>query len=312
MNTSAPAAAARVALERLIDYAGLFPPARLPLESALAEYDRARASAERWLLGRFILPASQLGELRALVRGGEQREFSIIVDASADPRSWFGAAAQSFEAIAKVRAAGWAHVGALELPLPRLATARETYDAAIGQCAALAAQAGLRDLPIYVEVVRDERFTELLPGAMDALARYRLCAKLRCGAVDPDAYPSVAEVSSFLAMACEANVAFKATAGLHHPVRHWNAGAGVTMHGFLNLLAAAAFAPRIDRDVLESIVGEEDPSAFGLDRTLRWRDWEASETDLATTRTQRFAGYGSCSFQEPVDDLRALHILAVH
>jgi hypothetical protein len=308
MNTSAQGAA-RVALERLIDYAGLFPPARLPIDEALAEYDSARTGPQQWMLGRFILPASRLGELRTRA-GAAVRDLSVIVDAPPDQHRWFGSAHQSFERIAAERARGM-RVASLEIPLAPLATARDTHDAAIGQCAALAAQYNLRDLPIFIEIPRDERFAEVLPGTMDALARYGVGAKLRCGGVDPSAFPSVSEVAAFVAAACGANVPFKATAGLHHPVRHWNAGAGVTMHGFLNLLAAAAFAPVADRTLLEAIVAEEDAHAFGLDRNLRWRDRAASEAEVAATRERRFAGYGSCSFIEPVDDLRALQVLAV-
>ncbi len=312
MNVSAPAAAARVSLERLIDYAGLFPPAALTMEEAVAEYDRARNGAQRWMLGRFIVPASRLRELRALAPSSQPLELSVIVDAASDARSWFGAAKAAFERIENERSSGWAQLAALEIPLPRLSTNRETYDASIGQCAALAAQAGLRDLALYVEVPRDDRFGELLPGAMDALARYRMGGKLRCGGADAGAYPSVDEVAAFVLSATAAHVAFKATAGLHHPVRGWNEAAGVTMHGFLNVLAAAAFAPRASRELIEAIVAEEDPRAFGFDRVLRWRDREADEAELVAMRRGRFAGYGSCSFDEPVDDLRALAILPAH
>jgi hypothetical protein len=61
---------ARVALlERLIDHAPLFPPASLPLPEALAEDERARESPYAFALGRFVCPASRLGELPDVGRG---------------------------------------------------------------------------------------------------------------------------------------------------------------------------------------------------------------------------------------------------
>ncbi|MBV8372174.1 MAG: hypothetical protein JOY69_02850 [Candidatus Eremiobacteraeota bacterium] len=103
---------------------------------------------------------------------------------------------------------------------------------------------------------------------------------------------------------------FKATAGLHHPVRHLDATTGFWMHGFLNLLAAATFAPNADAATLRHIVAEEDPHAFAIDDvSLRWRDLHAAASDLVRTRAGAFIGYGSCSFREPLDDLTALRML---
>ena len=91
---------------------------------------------------------------------------------------------------------------------------------------------------------------------------------------------------------------FKATAGLHQAVRTDE------QHGFLNLLAAAAFG-----DEAEALA-ETDPSAFSLDEeAFRWRDRAASPEDVATMRRELFVSFGSCSFTEPVDELRALGFL---
>ena len=54
---------ARALLEGLVDYAGLFPPAALSMEDAVAEYARWRRSPEAWMLGRFVLPAARLRDL---------------------------------------------------------------------------------------------------------------------------------------------------------------------------------------------------------------------------------------------------------
>ncbi len=64
MSTPATATdARRAALTGLVDYAGLFPPARLPLSAAVAEYRRLRNSPSRWFVDRFIADAELAGQL---------------------------------------------------------------------------------------------------------------------------------------------------------------------------------------------------------------------------------------------------------
>jgi hypothetical protein len=136
-------------------------------------------------------------------------------------------------------------------------------------------------------------------------------AKLRCGGLTAEAFPSVDEVVEFLVAAAASRVPFKATAGLHHPVRHVDVSSGFTMNGFLNILAAAALAPRGDRAMLERIVAEEDSTAFHFeDAALCWRDERIELGELESSRRTGFVGYGSCSFSEPVEDLEALGVFA--
>jgi hypothetical protein len=278
METFALAPALRAALERLIDFAGLFPPAELPMEDAVASYDRARASAPAWMLGRFIVPAARLVELRSMLGGRPRFELSVI------------AAPAAFDLVARERRANWATIGALEVPLG---------DASVDACAVAAEQAGLHDLPIFVE---SRRVSE--QRQFNVLAAHGFGAKLRCGGAVPEAFPSVADVAEFIAEASAVGLAFKATAGLHHPVRslqQLSESSAVTMHGFLNLLAAAVAAPQADATTLEAIIAEEDPTVL-----LRGLGNE----DAVRRARERFVSYGSCSFDEPVDDLRALGVLA--
>lgn len=279
----APWPSVRSALWQLIDYAGLFPPAKLAMPDAWAEYRAARAGTFSWMLGRFIVPASLLLGLSEKPRG----PFSVIADVD------------DLSRIATLRAT----IEALEVP-PAGDAIRT-----VATFAADAAAAGLAGLPAFFEIPR-KGWPNELATAMEALARARCGAKLRCGGLNVQAFPSVQEVVEFIAAAAAASVPYKATGGLHHPVRHVDAATGFYMHGFLNLLAASALAPRAEPALLEAIVGEEDAAAFRFDESaLWWRDRRIERRELSRARESAFVAYGSCSFAEPVEDLRALGVL---
>lgn len=294
---------AHAAFESLIDYAGLFPPAGLTMSAALEEYAAAREGPHAWMLGRFIVPISRIEEM-----GERRREFplSVLVNITlppdADTGRWLELAGESLEAAARERDGG-SRIEALEVSIPPPRWQRETVDAPLGQLGVLLEREGLRDVPAYAELPRNNAPTA-------AAKRARLGVKLRCGGIDAAAFPSVETVAAFIAGAAEEGLRFKATAGLHHPVRHVDPATGFTMHGFVNILAAASFAPRVARETLDAIVGEEDPAAFAFeDAAFAWRDLRCNTDDLKAVRRSCFAGYGSCSFMEPVDDLTALGIL---
>lgn len=294
---------AHTAFKSLIDYAGLFPPAALDMRGALDEYAAAREGPHAWMLGRFIVPISRIGEM-----GGRSREFplSVLVNVTlapdADSGRWVELAGEALAAVARERESG-ARIESLEVSIPPPRWQRETVDAPLGQLGAVLERENLRDIATYAELPRGA-----VPSA--AAKRARLGVKLRCGGLDASAFPSVETVATFVAAANAEALPFKATAGLHHPVRHLDAATGFTMHGFLNLIAAGAFAPRADEATLAAIVAEEDPSAFTFeDAAFTWRDLRCEVDDLRAMRRSSFVGYGSCSFSEPVDDLTALGIL---
>jgi hypothetical protein len=293
----------------LIDYAGLFPPAQLGMEAALAEYAGARRGPHAWMLARFIVPESRLGEL--LQSAPAPVPLSVIAGTADDSRTWFAAVQSSLQRVAAHKASGVA-IEALELPLPPPLSQRETYDAAIGQYSAALAQSGLSDLSSYIELPQHERRNALLPGALASMKRHHLRAKLRCGGVTASSIPTVYDIATFLRAAAEEDVALKATAGLHHPVRGYNEESGFVMHGFLNVLTAAALVRQgAGADSVIAALEDEDAGHFALDPGgLRWRETLIGADALRDTRTNRFHSYGSCSFSEPVDDLTALGLLA--
>ena len=146
--------------------------------------------------------------------------------------------------------------------------------------------------------------TSLLPE----LKKRGLRAKIRTGGLTEDAFPSTQAIANFLRACKRARVAFKATAGLHHPLRcvkpltyEPNAPTG-KMHGFVNVFLAAAMTEHA-----VGILAEEDASAFAFeDEAASWRGNRVSTEDIQTMRRTFALSFGSCSFEEPIGDLKEL------
>lgn len=305
-HSSTAQPAIQSALRALVDYAGLFPPAELGMARAVDRYDEARRGRFSWVLGRFVVPATRLSDIAAEAEGREPFDLSVILDAGDDPTRWLDTVGTLLNSIGSVRDRESAvRIGSLEIRIPQLQTERDTFDAPIGQFGMLASNAGVRDLPIFVELPRGPRWEAELPTALFALSRSKLGAKVRCGGTSEAEIPTPAELARFVATATEHSLPWKATAGLHHSVRRADASTGLIMHGFLNLLCAAIFAQSgIGVDDLQKILEEEDAEAFALDaQGFRYGDRHASADEIAAARRHHFVSYGSCSFDEPIAEL---------
>ncbi|MBV8364028.1 MAG: hypothetical protein JO193_05630 [Candidatus Eremiobacteraeota bacterium] len=303
----------RALFERLIDYAGLFPPAQLSMQQAAEEYAAVRSGGHAWICGRFIVPVSRITELTNSIGAGDAFALSAIIDAGNDARDWLAKVQERLATLTTLRiGSAFVSVEAIEAAVPAPIAARETFDPAIGQFAMASHNANLRDVPTYMELPRTSRFEELLPSAMFALSRSKLGAKLRCGGVEQSAFPSSSEIVAVLLAAREYGVPFKATAGLHHPIRRLDHASGLMMHGFLNLLAASAAARQgADARQLHAILEERNEHAFQVDDlAFSWPYGSATAAEISAMRHAGFRSYGSCSFSEPVDDLIALDILS--
>lgn len=292
-----------VLLRRVVDYAGLFPPASLSMASAVTEYAQQRRGDDAWALGRFVLPAARLDEFSDVAA-------AWLPQSSAE--SWALSALLGTdveEDVARIEAFNARHSdarrGAVLVDTVELKTHTERD---IGRAAEVLD--GRFDTFMEIPVADDP--VELV----DAISRTRAKAKIRTGGVAADAFPSGAQVVRFIGRCVQRDVAFKATAGLHHAWRaeyHLTYAAEApigTMFGFLNVLlaTAAVHAGLAERDVV-ALVEERDPAAVRLDRDgVRWREHTLSLDVLARARNSLMS-FGSCSFREPVEELRAQGLL---
>lgn len=285
-------------LHGLIDYAGLFPPAQLDMAGAVAGYSSYRAGAHCWALGRFVVPVARLAEFESAA--------APRLGAAGPPWKLAALAGPDLPAdLATIAAFNSRVAGAL---VDTVELKAGTADAIAPALAAVNAR-----VDVYVEIPIGDDPAPLF----DALARHGGRAKVRTGGVTPDAFPSATELLRFLRRSREAGVPFKATAGLHHPLRgayrltYAPNSACATMFGFLNLFLAAAFLDHCldDADAL-ALLEETAPRAFGFDEEgVTWRSHRLDDAELRHARRRSGLAFGSCSFTEPIDDLQALGLL---
>lgn len=295
---------ARHLLSGIIDYAGLFPPAKLDMQAAVEEFDRQRRGEHAWMLGRFVVPVGRLDELEAaagslLPRDADATPWGLSVLVSGD----------AAQARPRLDAFDAAHANP-EQGLARVESV-EFKPQSIDDIAPAAA--ALQGIEVFFELPHQDDPTPW----MEAVATAGGLGKIRSGGVTADAFPSAAEVARFIAAAHRVGIGFKATAGLHHPLRgeyrltYEDGSPQGTMHGFLNVFTAAAAARSgVSEDDLAKLLEERQVDALSVTADgLSWNGHRLEADQLSAMRRQFAYSYGSCSFSEPVEDLQALGIL---
>jgi hypothetical protein len=291
--------AIHVLLRNSIDYAGLFPPAALDMRSAVRNYASYGAGEGAWALGRFVLPVSRLDEFAEAARG-----FNYISPAD---QPWQLAALAGSE---------------LERDLARIAefnrrerNARvDTIELKAGTTGGL--QDAMHRVPDHLQAYIEIPIEHDPESLVAAVAKVGARAKVRTGGVTSDAFPVPQDLTRFLVACIREPVAFKATAGLHHPVRaeyrltYAPDSSSCLMFGFLNLFLATAFLRAgMDSENGARVLEERNPSAFRFDsQGVRWGDHRLDLEDLHRAR-EVIVSFGSCSFIEPLNELHALHLL---
>ncbi len=298
----------RILLSNLIDYAGLYPPANLNMEGALRRYASHRASENNWALGRFVVSVDKLEQFEESIqalphRAGEEdawRLTAIAAGPDLEPE------------LEKVALFNRRREKAGELGFAARIDAIEWKPGGEGEID------GIKDLPpvsisIYCEIGIENLEIKLI----DAIVRAGVRAKVRTGGVTTDKFPSSAQLAAFLVVCAERNVGFKATAGLHHPLRAIHPltyepnSPRELMHGFLNVFAAAAFARRkLPASEIAALLEEQSLRDLELAHDgLRWRSHKLENQQLLDARQNFALSFGSCSFEEPIIDLRTLGLL---
>lgn len=295
-----------VLLRDLIDYAGLFPPASLSMAQSVRNYGEYFRSENNWILGRFIVPVGRLGEFEESLA---ERPSST----SQAEQKWRLSVLSGTDVVADVTAIRQFN-GRMTSPGSCRRAVIESVEIKIAHAEDVTRLSAIlpAELITYFEVPLST-CGECI-AAVSANARR---AKIRTGGETAEKFPDAESVIEFIRSCAAANVPFKATAGLHHPLRsvqrftYQPESPSGMMHGFLNVFLAAAFLragmkPKLAVQLLE----EQAPQVFRIDRDgVSWREHRLNRDEIAAVREKFAVSFGSCSFTEPIDDLQSLHLL---
>jgi len=293
-------------LTGIIDYAGLFPPAKLDMPETVRNYASYLESDDAWMLGRLIVPVARLQEFETAAKG--------LLPTEEEAEAWRLSALVGAE---------------ISRDMDRIASFNENHlDPARGRViidaielkadSAARIDAAMERMPEWLLPHFELPLTTDVRGLIAALAGDQIAAKARTGGVTPDLFPSSEQLARFILACAAADVPFKATAGLHHPLRaehkltyEPDSPTG-TMHGFLNVFIAGCLAKASLLGQAETIdlLEERSIDAFQFDADgATWRDRRLTAEQIARSRSDFALSFGSCSFTEPVEDLRKLALI---
>lgn len=305
-------------MAHLIDYAGLFPPASLSLETAIRNYAAYQSDKDAWMLGRFIIPASRLDELDPYVSLFSS-EMSLTISVVGSKSDNAVDCLKGLQAdLAQVKAFRERHgdtvkIEVLEMSLPPVLPEREMLES-------IALETSAHALHVFCEatVPLNTDWENHVLITLDAISFHnatggaRFGFKLRTGGVTVDAFPTPRQIAVAFLGCRDRGIAMKFTAGLHHPIRMYRDEVNTRMHGFVNVFAAGMLAHvhSLNITTTTEILADEAPTSFSFTtKGLAWREWMVSVSEITRLREIALCSYGSCSFDEPRDDLRTLEIL---
>lgn len=309
-------------MKGLIDYAGLFPPSALEMKTAIQNFLSYRKTSDSDKLSAFVIPAGRLSELH-----GFSDSFAHDSDRPVPFSVLAGGGNTATECITNIEGAlqqihyfyeahrASVKVASMEIKLPDVDFTTAELTGLLADIRSRVNAQIPNSVDLFYELVRNEHWQERVASLTIALSKHlssddgKSGFKLRCGGVEAHMFPTVHQVAVALFNCREAGVPFKATAGLHHPVRHHNAEIGCMMHGFFNVFGAAVLGSVHGWSVAEyeSMLNEEEASAFIFsEEGFSWNGFEASNEQLDSVRNFLATSYGSCSFNEPLEDLAEL------
>lgn len=319
-------------LTGLIDYAGLFPPASLPLNEAYKQFTGYINESDEWILSRFICPAKQLSALAELIKKDEsnKKSFSISVlgRSGANIEEFIKGTSEDLNLIINFlkETENKFPADAFEVRLPEDLVLENNPDAmyeVLNNVSAIFKENLVLHVKKFFELPLKNEWKSSVNNLASALKRHndyfgqdenfpRSGFKLRTGGVEATAFPSPEQIAYVINTCYENQLPLKFTAGLHHPIRHYNESVQTKMHGFLNVFGAGVLL--YGNDLLEqdliNILSDEEAENFVFDENyFRWKEFKSPLKVIENARKNFVISYGSCSFDEPREDLVSLRLL---
>jgi hypothetical protein len=321
-NHTKPVISLKTFAGSIIDYAGLFPPASLGLGQAFHNYLFYRQGDMKWMLNKFIIPAGRLEELTDLMKDmkiEDKISFSVLGSGggSADDfRESMEADIKSITRFVSVHGT-LVSIDAFEVKLPNDIVKQDSSDELLrlmNEVSVELEKALGKNIPVYFEASLNEDHEIVIVRVVESIASLgKSCGfKLRTGGTEASAFPTSEQIAFAIMTCCEFEVPMKCTAGLHHPIRHYNNEVSSNMHGFLNVFGAGilAYTDGFDESELLEVLDEEDPYEFIFKEDgFEWNNTNVAISEIKEAREKFMISYGSCSFDEPIEDLKTLELL---
>lgn len=312
--------------ESLIDYAGLFPPAKLDLNTSFNNFLNYQSGKNSNMLSKFICPVKLLPDLYQLFNRKTEMiqpiEISLIITGGENLEAFKNSLKSDLELRSKFidETKSSFKVNNFEYKIPDEIIKNKDHKEISELLKFISDNTGSDHeikLSFFAESTLEGDWKSNIEFIADALEMHNenyddTGFKLRTGGITKTAFPSSEQIAFAVGYCLKRNLEMKFTAGLHHPIRHFDIGLDTKMHGFINVFTAGIIAKRHNISEHEMIKLLEDESAENFRFTesgFSWNGYEIENEDIHFARSTFVKSYGSCSFDEPVDDLKKLNLL---
>lgn len=324
----------KIFLSGIFDYAGLFPPASLPLHKAMEKYIEYRQSKYDWLLSRFVISHSNLEDLYDLSarepKLPDPLRLAIVSAASESISNYLNQLELIKQNILKIHKSLRIKLktDVLEIKLPNELKKINSVDEIVqilDKTTELLGNNHLLPSTVFFEIPGFDFSKEIALSTIKALKKHNETLsskdyefyqksgfKIRCGGIEAFHFPSPEYLAYVISAATSHKVPLKYTAGLHHPYRAYNESVKTEMHGFINVLSASFFsaAKKMNEEEIIMVLLDENPSNFNFaNEGVKWKNYRVSLNEIRDLRHVEVTNIGSCSIKEPVEDLKKLKLI---
>lgn len=311
----------------IIDYAGLFPPASLDLQNAFANYADYLKGENSWMLSKFVCPFSMTNELseelgKVQFPDNSKVRLSMIATPAKNSGEFASGLRVEINNMLKKNGeiAGNGTVESIELRLPdELASGNDKDEIAgfLDSISRITKESFSNRVFLFLEIPGSGDFNSIARHSVQAIERHNESFndagfKLRTGGTSASDFPDASLIVHIIRLCLNHKVMTKFTAGMHHPFRHYDTGISSYMHGFVNVFGAGilAFRHAVSDHELKNVILEEDSSRFRFTAdSFEWDKWKCGVEEMHGARNGLVLSFGSCSFEEPLDDLIKAGIL---
>jgi len=312
----------RTLMNRIIDYAGLFPPANLDLPTSLQQYTKYMMGDDNWALSHFVIPQKLLENFPFELLSPEYNyNFSLIPDLFTTSGSR-EVVAESFlkklrvlvKAIEKFEEVKNVNIAWLEIKLNHhlFSFGEELLVFIVKTLSDVSKNFNLDRIffEIPFQNSNDRMFSSLV-AVLSLDCDYPSGIKFRTGGITPELFPSLPSLSHAIKLCVKHGIAMKATAGLHSHIRYFDEDLEVWRYGYLNIFLAMMVAAKFQLSIqlILELLSETDISKIDFDGVIRWREFSLTQSDIENLRSSVAISYGSCNYIEPLEHLRELGLL---